>query len=454
MFANIQDLVAQFSSWVWGIPLLILLIGGGLYLFIYSGLIPFRYIGHAIAILRGKYDKADSPGDLSHYEALSSAIAATVGMGNISGVAIAIATGGPGAIFWMWVSAFVGMATKFFTCSLSVMYRGTDESGNVKGGPMYVIMEGLGKKWKPLAIFFSAAGLIGTLPAFQANQLTQTLIDVFHVQETNHFTAKLLLGITIAIIVAMVIFGGIKRIGSVAGKLVPVMVVVYLITVLTILFLRMEQVPAIFSLIFEDAFSGKSVLGGALGVLIITGVKRAAFSNEAGLGTAPMMHGTAKTKEPIREGLVAMLGPAIDTLLVCSLTALAILASGVWKGFEGNGISMTLAAFDAVLPHNIGSVILTICVLIFAFSTLFTYSFYGLSCLSFLTNTKIGKNYNYIYIFTIVVASIIKLDFVINLIDSAYALMAIPTVLSTLILAPKVKKEAKKYFHKLKTNSF
>lgn len=454
MFANIQDLVTQFSSWVWGIPLLILLIGGGLYLFVYSGLIPFRYIGHAIAILRGKYDKADSPGDLSHYEALSSAIAATVGMGNISGVAIAIATGGPGAIFWMWVSAFVGMATKFFTCSLSVMYRGTDEDGNVKGGPMYVITEGLGKKWKPLALFFSAAGLIGTLPAFQANQLTQTLVDVFQVHETNHFTAKLLLGITTAIIVAMVIFGGIKRIGSVAGKLVPVMVVVYLLTVLTILFLRLEQVPAIFSLIFEDAFSGKSVLGGALGVLIITGVKRAAFSNEAGLGTAPMMHGTAKTKEPIREGLVAMLGPAIDTLLVCSLTALAILASGVWKGFEGNGISMTLAAFDAVLPHNIGSVILTICVLIFAFSTLFTYSFYGLSCLSFLTNTKIGKNYNYIYIFTIAVASIIKLDFVINLIDSAYALMAIPTVISTLILAPKVKKEAKKYFQKLKTNSF
>ena len=454
MFANIQDLVTQFSSWVWGIPLLILLIGGGLYLFVYSGLIPFRYIGHAIAILRGKYDKADSPGDLSHYEALSSAIAATVGMGNISGVAIAIATGGPGAIFWMWVSAFVGMATKFFTCSLSIMYRGTDENGNVKGGPMYVITEGLGKKWKPLALFFSAAGLIGTLPAFQANQLTQTLVDVFQVHETNHFTTKLLLGITTAIIVAMVIFGGIKRIGSVAGKLVPVMVVVYLLTVLTILFLRLEQVPTIFSLIFEDAFSGKSVLGGALGVLIITGVKRAAFSNEAGLGTAPMMHGTAKTKEPIREGLVAMLGPAIDTLLVCSLTALAILASGVWKGFEGNGISMTLAAFDAVLPHNIGSVILTICVLIFAFSTLFTYSFYGLSCLSFLTNTKIGKNYNYIYIFTIAVASIIKLDFVINLIDSAYALMAIPTVISTLILAPKVKKEAKKYFQKLKTNSF
>ncbi|CAL2102406.1 AGCS family alanine or glycine:cation symporter [Tenacibaculum sp. 190130A14a] len=454
MFLGIQETVAQFSSWVWGIPLLILLIGGGLFLFIYSGLIPFRYIGHAVAVLRGKYDKHDSPGDLSHYEALSSAIAATVGMGNISGVAIAIATGGPGAIFWMWVSAFVGMATKFFTCSLSVMYRGKDEEGNTKGGPMYVITEGLGKGWKPLAVFFASAGLVGTLPAFQANQLTQTLIDVFQVQEANYFTAKLLLGISIAIIVALVIFGGIKRIGSVAGKLVPVMVVVYLITVAAILLLRIEEVPAIFALIFEDAFTGKSVLGGALGALIITGVKRAAFSNEAGLGTAPMMHGTAKTKEPIREGLVAMLGPAIDTLLVCSLTAFAILASGVWKGFEGNGISMTLAAFDAVLPYNSGSVILTICVLIFAFSTLFTYSFYGFSCLSFLTNSKIGKSYNYIYIVTIVIASIIKLDFVINLIDSAYALMAIPTVLSTLILAPKVKKAATVYFDKLKTNSF
>lgn len=451
MYLNFQDSVAQFSSWVWGIPLLILLIGGGLFLFIYSGLVPFRYLGHAVNILRGKYDKHDSPGDLSHYEALSSAIAATVGMGNISGVAIAIATGGPGAIFWMWISAFVGMATKFFTCSLSIMYRGKDEEGNVKGGPMYVITEGLGKKWKPLAVFFSLAGLIGTLPAFQANQLTQTLIDVFEVNSSNEDTAKLLLGISIAIITSLVIFGGIKRIGKVAGKLVPIMVVIYLLTVITILILRFDAIPEIFSLIFTDAFSGNAVMGGALGALIITGVKRAAFSNEAGIGTAPMMHGTAKTKEPIREGLVAMLGPAIDTLLVCTLTALAILASGIWKNFEGNGISLTLSSFDAVLPYGMGSVILTICVLIFAFSTLFTYSFYGYSCLSFLTNSKIGKLYNYIYIVTIVIASVIKLDFVINLIDSGYALMAIPTVISTLILAPKVKRAANDYFKRLKT---
>ncbi|WP_408041523.1 alanine/glycine:cation symporter family protein [Tenacibaculum amylolyticum] len=444
--------MAQFSSWIWGIPLLILLIGGGFFLFVYSGLVPFRYLGHAVNILRGKYDKHNSPGDLSHYEALSSAIAATVGMGNISGVAIAIATGGPGAIFWMWMSAFVGMATKFFTCSLAIMYRGKDEEGNIKGGPMYVITEGLGKQWKPLAIFFAAAGLIGTLPAFQANQLTQTLIDVFQVKESNVLTSKFLLGITIAIITSLVIFGGIKRIGKVAAKMVPMMVVIYLVTVLTILFLKFDQIPTIFSLIFDDASSGRAVLGGALGTVIITGIKRAAFSNEAGIGTAPMMHGTAKTNEPIREGLVAMLGPAIDTLLVCTLTALAILASGVWQNFEGNGISLTLSSFDNVLPYGLGSVILTICVLIFAFSTLFTYSFYGYSCLSFLTNTKTGKYYNYIYIITIVIASVIKLDFVINLIDSGYALMAIPTVISTLILAPKVKKAANDYFLKLKNN--
>ncbi|WP_440879764.1 alanine/glycine:cation symporter family protein [Tenacibaculum sp. C7A-26P2] len=454
MYLSLQNIVSEFSQWVWGIPLLILLIGGGLFLFLYSGLVPFRYMKHAVNVLRGKYDKHDSPGDLSHYEALSSAIAATVGMGNISGVAIAIASGGPGAIFWMWVSAFVGMATKFFTCSLSVMYRGKDEDGNAKGGPMYVITEGLGEKWKPLAVFFAFAGLFGTLPAFQANQLTQTLVDVFQVKATNIDTVKFCLGVSIALITGMVIFGGIKRIGKVAGKLVPAMVVVYLITVLTILILKVEEIPSIFSLIFTDAFSGKAVVGGALGTLIITGVKRAAFSNEAGLGTAPMMHGTAKTDEPIREGLVAMLGPAIDTLLVCTLTALAILASGVWQNFNGNGISLTLVAFDSVLPSNIGSIIITVCVLIFAFSTLFTYSFYGYSCLSYLFGVKIGKYYNYIYIVTIIVASIIKLDFVINVIDSAYALMAIPTLLSTLILAPKVKRAAKDYFNRLKEGAF
>jgi len=451
MLRLIETWVGQFAGWVWGIPLLILLIGGGFFLFLHSGLTPFRYFGHAINVIRGKYDKDDAPGQLTHYEALSSALAATVGMGNISGVAIAIVTGGPGAIFWMWVSAFVGMATKFYTCSLSVMYRESDEEG-VRGGPMYVITRGLGKNWKFLAVFFATAGLIGTLPAFQANQLTQTLIDVLEIDDSHEATSRLLIGLGIAMIVGTVIFGGIQRIGRVASKLVPSMVVLYFVTVSCILFMQWEVIPGIFTEIFRDAFSGKAVLGGALGALIINGVKRAAFSNEAGLGTAPIMHGTAKTTEPIREGLVAMIGPAIDTLLVCTLTALAILSSGIWQDFDGNGISLTLSAFDEVLPYHLGSIILTICILIFAFSTLFSYSFYGNSCLGFLTKPRWGKYYNYFYVISIVIAAVVKLDFVINLIDSAYALMAIPTVISTLILAPKVKRAAKKYFGEMRAS--
>ncbi len=454
----------QFNKWIWGPPLVFLLVGGGSFLLIYSRFIPFKYFKHAIDILRGKFDDKDDPGQLTHYQALSSAIAATVGMGNISGVAIAIAMGGPGAIFWMWMSAIVGMATKFFTCTLAVMYRGEDSEGNVKGGPMYVITKGLGEKWKFLAAFFAIAGLIGTMPAFQSNQLTQTIIDVFKLSGTRdkeilfmvfgfaitYITmVKLIIGIVIAVIVSSVIFGGIERIGQVAGKLVPGMVVIYFLAVVTILIISYEAVPATFMLIIKDAFTGQAVLGGALGALIMTGVKRAAFSNEAGLGTAPMMHGTAKTKEPIREGLVAMLGPFIDTIIVCTLTALAILVTGAWEQKEKGGISITLDAFNEVLPYNIGSGILLICVLIFAFSTLFTYSYYGTTCLSYLTNAKIGRYYRHFYIFSIVGASVVKLDMLIDVIDNAYALMAIPTIISTLILAPKVRTAATKYFKEL-----
>ena len=445
MFETVEGFVASFSSWVeW--PLLILLIGGGTFFLIYSRFTPFLYFGHALNILRGKYNDENAPGHLSHFQALSSAIAATVGMGNISGVAVAIATGGPGAIFWMWISGLIGMATKFYTCSLSIMYRSKDQNGNLIGGPMYVITEGLGKSWKVLAIFFALAGLVGTLPAFTANQLTQTLVDVM--QLSNH--DKLYIGLILAVLASLVILGGIKRIGLVASRLVPFMVVLYFITVLTILILQIEQVPQMFTLIFSDAFSGQAIAGGALGSLIKTGVKRGAFSNEAGIGTAPIMHGTAKTKEPIREGLVAMLGPSIDTLLVCTLTALAILSTGVWQNTESNGISLTLQAFNSVLPYRLGDIVVIIMVLVFALSTLFSYSYYGTTCLGFLTKPKYGKYYNYIYIISIVVAAMVKIDFAIDLIDSAFALMAIPTVLSGLLLAPKVNLRAKEYFLKLK----
>ncbi|NND12278.1 MAG: alanine:cation symporter family protein [Flavobacteriaceae bacterium] len=448
----IEDLVSGFSSWIWDWPLLVLLIGGGLFFLFQSRFTPFLHFGHALNVLRGKYDDDKDEGEISHFQALSSAVAATVGMGNISGVAIAIVTGGPGAIFWMWITAFIGMATKFYTCTLAVMFRDNDEEGNTLSGPMYVITEGLGKKWKPLAAFFAIAGLVGTLPAFSANQLTQAIVDVFVYDEKMIDDAKLYIGIVVAILTAIVIFGGLKRIANVASRLVPFMVILYFLSVIYILYVQSEFVPEMFKLIFTDAFSGKAAAGGVLGYLILTAVKRAAFSNEAGIGTAPMMHGNAKTDEPVREGLVAMLGPAIDTILVCTLTALAILSTGVWKTGAENGISLTLKAFDHAIPFGIGSWILTLAIFVFAFSTMFSYSYYGTSCLGFLTKPKYGKYYNYIFVVAIVIASVVKLDFAINLIDSAFALMAIPTVLSAVLLSGHVNKAVKAYFSRLNSN--
>lgn len=445
MLETIAGLLAKFSKWIWDWPLLVLLIGGGLFFLIFSRFTPFFYGKHAIQILRGKFNHETHVGQLTHFQALSSALAATVGMGNISGVAVAIASGGPGAIFWMWMSALFGMATKFYTCSLSIMYRQENSDGSIQAGPMYVITKGLGGHWRPLAIFFAIAGLVGTLPAFTANQFTQTLVDVVGWEEKD----KWYIGAVLALITATVVLGGIKRIAKVASSLVPFMVGLYFIVVFIILIIQIQEIPAMFTLIFTDAFSGDAMAGGAMGYLIKTGIKRGAFSNEAGVGTAPMMHGNAKTSEPIREGLVAMLGPAIDTLVVCTLTALAILSTGVWKNSCETGISLTLEAFNTVLPYGIGSITVMLMVVVFALSTLFSYAHYGTTCLGFLTKTKYGGYYNYVYILSIVVAAVIKIDFAINLIDSAFALMAIPTVLSGLLLAPKVNQRATAYFKKL-----
>ncbi len=446
---SLEKYIAQFSAWIWNWPLLVLLIGGGIFFLIYSRFTPFLYFRHAVGILSGKYDSKSEPGQLTHFQALSAALAATVGMGNISGVAIAIVMGGPGAIFWMWVSALFGMATKFYTCTLAVMYRSKDENGKTLGGPMYVITNGLSKFWKPLAIFFALAGLVGTLPAFTANQLTQTLVDVFPIAGVDTFYYKLGIGLVLAVLASVVIFGGIHRIGEVASKLVPFMIVLYFVAVISILLIQFREIPNMLKLIVVDAFSAKAVAGGALGYLIKVGIKRAAFSNEAGVGTAPMMHGNAKTSVAVREGLVAMIGPAIDTLLVCTLTALAILSTGVWRESSSNGISLTLDAFNNVLPYNLGSIILTTVILVFGFSTLFSYAFYGTTCLGFLTKPKYGKYYNYIYIVSIVIAAVIKIEFAINIIDSAFALMAIPTVISGILLAKKVNVAAKAYFKTL-----
>ncbi|WP_424494853.1 alanine/glycine:cation symporter family protein [Salinimicrobium sp. GXAS 041] len=457
--AKIDEFIAEFASFVWGLPLLVLLTGGGLYLLIFSRFLPFRYLGHSIKVLRGKYDDPNDPGEINHFRALATALSSTIGMGNIAGVAVAIAIGGPGAMFWLWMSAIIGMATKFFTNTLAVMYRGKDSEGKLQGGPMYFITEGLGKKWWAMAAFFSFAGLVGALPVFNVNQLTQAINDILLAPNgvPVGFTTNLVIGLLLVAITAVVIFGGIERISKTVGKMVPVMVALYFLSVLIILIVNFDMVPYYFKLIFTDAFSaefytGEPFLGGIVGGLIILGIRRGAFSNEAGIGTAPMAHGAAKTKEPVREGLVAMLGPAIDTLVVCSLTGMAILVTDVWQTTDANGVTLTAAAFDASIPV-FGNYLLLICIAIFSISSLFSYSYYGTKCLSFLIGAENKHYYNYFYVLSIMIGATTSLSMMINLIDGFFALMAIPTMTATLIMAPRVLKEAKKYFAKLDIKS-
>ncbi|MAW94596.1 MULTISPECIES: sodium:alanine symporter family protein [unclassified Leeuwenhoekiella] len=444
------------SGFVWGLPLLVLLIGGGLLLMIYSRFVPFKYFVHAIQVLRGKYDNPEDAGEITHFQALMTALSSTVGMGNIAGVAVAIAAGGPGAVFWMWVSGVVGMSTKFFTCSLSILYRGKDDRGQIQGGPMYFIVEGLGKSWKFLAVFFSLAGLIGALPVFNVNQLTQAINDILLVPNgiEKGFSSDLIIGVILAVITAVVVLGGLDRISKTASKLVPAMVGLYFIAVIIILFVNLESVPYYFKLIFTDAFTaenyrGDPIFGGVLGALIVLGIRRGAFSNEAGIGTAPMAHGATRTNEPIREGLVAMMGPFIDTLIVCTLTAMCILVTGVWQTSDANGVSLTAKAFGDAMP-GFGTYILLICIAIFSISSLFSYSYYGTKCLSFLIGTKYSHLYNYFYIASILLGATTSLSLMINVIDTFFALMAIPTMLATLILAPKVMQRARAYFKAFK----
>ena len=453
---QLNQFFADFASFVWGLPLLIILIGGGLYLLILSRFLPFRFFGHAIQVLRGKYDDPNDPGQISHFQALTTALSATVGMGNIAGVAVAISLGGPGAIFWMWISAVIGMSTKFFTSTLAIMFRGKDSKGELQGGPMYFIVEGLGKSWKPLAIMFSVCGLIGALPVFNVNQLTQAVNDILLIPngiETG-FITNLIIGLILVAITSIVILGGLNRISKIASKLVPSMVILYFVLVLIILVVNIDVVPKYLTLIFTDAFagnnySGEPFLGGVTGALILLGIRRGAFSNEAGIGTAPMAHGAAKTDEPIREGLVAMLGPAIDTLFVCTLTALAILVTGVWQTTDANGVSLTASAFNNVMP-GIGKYLLLICIAIFSISSLFSYSYYGTKCISFLFGADKKHYYNYFYIVSIIIGATTSLSMMINLIDGVFALMAIPTMIATVIMGPRVMKETKSYIKRIK----
>ena len=452
----INNFFAELSNFLWGnFGVANLVIGGGIFFLIYSRLTPFRYFKHAFEILLGKHDNPEDEGQISHFQALSTALSSTVGIGNIAGVAVAISLGGPGALFWMWISAIVGMATKFFTCSLGIMYRGYDSENVLQGGPMYVIEHGMGKKFKFLSYWFSIAGLVGCLSLLQANQLTQIMSD-YVVKSLNieqSFNLNLIIGIIIAILVSSVIFGGLNRIAEVASKIVPFMVIVYLLSGLFIILSNASLIPAIFSNIFSSAFNGSSVAGGFAGTAIVIsqGFRRAAFSNEAGMGTEVMAIGASKNNQPIKSGLVAMIGPLIDTIIVCTITGLVILLSGEWIEGTYSGVSLTQKSFSNYLGLA-GDYILIFSVATFTLSTMFGYSYYGCKCASYLFGANSKFYYRIFYVLTLVLGSVLSLDLAVNIVDAMFALMAFPTMISALYLAPNIKKEANRYFASIKDN--
>lgn len=453
--------IAEVADFLCGYPLFFLLIGGGLYLFLTSGAVSLRRLPASLRELRSKR-ASEGRGEISSAQALAGVVAATVGLGNIAGVAIALVMGGPGAIFWMWVSAIVGMATKYHEGVLAIMYRGKDDRGNTQGGPMHIITRGLGPKWTPLAKFFAVAGLFGTLCILNANQLTEAFISTFSTPEgveSSHFlgsvgsavgmdnmsTYKLLFGITVAAIVSVVILGGIKRIANVASVMVPFMVGVYFLMVLYIIVTRITDVPGVVQRIFSEAFNLHAGLGALAGIAII-GARRAALVNDAGIGTASIMHGASANRKPVREGLIAMLGPGIDSGLVCTLTALAILLCvPEVQDIEGiQGLSIAVTAFSRGIPY--GEYLLIFIVVCFALSSMFSYSFYGATCASYLFGSKSSRWYTYAFILSLVVFAVVPPSSAVAMCDLFYAFMALPTMIAVLLLSGKVRKATREYF--------
>ncbi len=448
-FNSLSSFIIDSANYLWNGPVLVtLLLGGGLYFLIRSRLTPLLNFSHSFKILSRK--KTDRKG-LSSYESVSSQISGIVGMGNISGVAVAISLGGPGAIFWMWVTSLFGMITKFYTCSLAVLYRDEVNNENV-GGPMSIIVNGLGKNWKPLATIFCFFGLLGVSPIFQSNQIVETVNNIILQNKplfNNQFYNDFFIGIIVMSIVSLVILGGIQRIGIVASKLAPIMVITYLLSVIYIMLINFDEIIPSFVLIFTEAFETDSLFGGAAGSVILIGARRASFSNEAGIGTAPIIHASSNTKDPIEEGMVSMIGPFIDTIVVCTLTALCILVTDTWSDSSFAGIEMVIESFIFSMPL-IGKYLILFTTLTFAISTLFSLSFFGERCLAFLVGERYKNYYRYIYLILILIGSTSSLQFVISLIDLSYGIMAFPTMLSAIYLAPKVEKYSKKYFKKLR----
>ena len=425
ILSQLKDSITIITDFICGYPLFILLIGGGMLLFVYSRAIPLRCFGRALKTLAEKHS---GEGQIRSFQALMTTISSTVGMGNIAGVAIAIAMGGPGTIFWMWISAIVGMSTKFFEGTLAIMYKGRDNRGEIQGGSMYIMTEGMGRQWKPLAVFFSCFALIGCLCTMQANQLTESVIAVFSLHES--YGLKLVIGLVIGAIVSIVILGGISRISRIASRIAPVMVALYFLLVLVIIVMNISRLPDVFVRIVSEAFSLRAGWGALAGIAVI-GARRAMYVNEAGVGTASLMHGASRNNDATREGLV------------CTLTAIPIIMADQYHVEGIKGLTIAMASYEYLLP-GVGQYLLMITVTIFAFSTMFSYSYYGTKCFGYLFGMQRAKYYNYFYLMMLVLACVISLDTAISIMDLAFALMAFSTMFTIFCLAPKVKAEMRR----------
>ena len=436
------ELLKALDAFAWGPPLLILLVGTGIYLTIRLGLLQVARLPKAFQLI---FTKDKGHGDVSSFAALCTALAATVGTGNIIGVATAIKVGGPGALFWMWMAAFFGMATKYAEGLLAIKYRTKDANGAVAGGPMHYILLGMGEKWRPLAIFFALAGvlvaLLGIGTFTQVNSITESIQNTAQVEPA-------ITTLILSIFVGITVFGGLKSISKVSTAVVPFMAIVYILGTLTVILFNIEKIPATLALIFTSAFSPAAAVGGFAGasirMAIQNGVARGVFSNESGLGSAPIAAAAAKTNEPVEQGLISMTGTFIDTLIICTLTGLTILVTGVWSG-ELNGVALTQSAFSMVFS-DFGSIVLTIFLVLFAFTTILGWNYYGERCFEFLFGVRFIWLYRVVFVVMVLLGGFIELDMVWIIADIVNALMALPNLIALLVLSPVVVAETKKYF--------
>jgi len=441
----LNDVLNSASGIIWGPFMLVMLLGTGIFLMIGLKAMPWHQLVSSFQLLwRGR--KSTEEGDITPYQALMTALAATIGTGNIAGVATAIFLGGPGAVFWMWVTALVGMATKYSEAVLAVNYREVDEQGKHVGGPMYYIKNGLNAKWHWLGTAFAVFGMIA---AFGIGNMVQSNSVADAMQTTFHVPAWVT-GATITVITAIVILGGISRIATVAAKLVPFMAIAYIVGAMIIIILHIADVPAALGTIISDAFTGTAASGGFAGAAVWAairfGVARGVFSNEAGLGSAPIAHAAARTSDPVRQGMVGMLGTFIDTILVCSMTALVIILTGTWTSGE-NGAALSTLAFESALP-GVGSYIVSLGLVIFAFTTVLGWSYYGERCAEFLFGIKVILPYRILWLIAIMLGALGKLEIIWLLADVLNGLMAVPNLIALVGLSPVVFQLTRNHFQK------